>query len=134
MKLTAKQWMGFLIIAAIFIIIESKGLTQAGPGDENVYFYMAKSVSEGQIPYHDFFYVHPPLHIYLLAVLIKLFGVNFFVLKSAGLAFFLIASFFLYKLSLELFQNKIKENHANAISLLSVILFLSSFTTLFTAT
>ncbi|MEK6946261.1 MAG: hypothetical protein AABX32_01530 [Nanoarchaeota archaeon] len=134
MKLTTKQWAGFFIVAVIFILIESKGLTQVGPGDENVYFYMAKAVSEGQMPYRGFFYAHPPLHIFALATLIKIFGVNFFILKSVTLAFLLTASFFLYKLSLELFQNKFKEKHANIISLLSVILFLSSFTTLFAAT
>ncbi len=134
MKLSAKQWIYFLVVAIIFAIIEAKGLTQAGPGDENVYFYMAKAVSEGQMPYRDFFYAHPPLHIFLLSVLIKIFGVNFFMLKSAALAFILIASFFLYKLSLELFQNKINDKNANLISIISIILFLSSFTTLFTAT
>ena len=77
MNLTPKQWIPFLIVALVFIIIEAKGLTQVGPGDENVYFYMAKAVSEGQMPYRDFFYAHPPLHIFALATLIKIFGVNF---------------------------------------------------------
>ena len=134
MKLTPKQWIFFLIAVIIFVLIEAKGLTQVGPGDENVYFYMAKAVSEGQMPYRDFFYAHPPLHIFALATLIKIFGVNFFILKSAGLLFVLIASFFLYKLSLELFQNKLNDKNTNLISFISVILFLSSFTTLFTAT
>lgn len=134
MKLNIKQWAGFLIIAVIFVLIEAKGLTQTGPGDENVYFYMAKAVSEGQMPYRDFFYAHPPLHIFLLSVLIKIFGVNFFTLKSAGLLFIVAAAFFLYKLSLELTQNKINDKNSDIISLLSVVLFLSSFTTLFTAT
>ena len=134
MKLTPKQWAFFLIVALIFILIEAKGLNQVGPGDENVYFYMAKAVSEGQMPYQDFFYAHPPLHIFILSLLIKMFGVNFFILKSVGLLFVLIASFFLYKLSLGLFQNKFNDKNADSISVISVILFLSAFTTLFTAT
>ncbi|HLC61104.1 MAG TPA: hypothetical protein VJJ52_06785 [Candidatus Nanoarchaeia archaeon] len=134
MNLTPKQWIPFLIVALVFIIIEAKGLTQVGPGDENVYFYMAKAMSEGQMPYRDFFYAHPPLHIFLLSVLINIFGINFFILKFAALAFLLTASFFLYKLSLELFQNKFNDKSANLISMISVIIFLYSFTTLFTAT
>ena len=134
MKLNPKQWTLFLIIALIFAVVEFKGLTQAGPGDENVYFYMAKAASQGQMPYKDFFYAHPPLHIFILSILIRIFGINFFILKSAGLLFILIASFFLYKLSLELFQNKFNDKYANSISIIAVILFLFSFTTLFTAT
>ncbi|MEK6892196.1 MAG: glycosyltransferase family 39 protein, partial [Nanoarchaeota archaeon] len=134
MKLTPKQWIFFLIVAIIFVLIEAKGLTQVGPGDENVYFYMAKMVSQDQMPYKDFLYVHPPLHIFVLAALIKIFGVNFFILKSATLSFLLTASFFLYALCLELFQNKFNDKNANLISVISIILFLSSFTTLFTAT
>lgn len=134
MKLTTKQWAFFLIIALIFALVEFKGLTQAGPGDENVYFYMAKQISEGQMPYRDFFYAHPPLHILALALLIKLFGANFFVLKSTGLLFILTAAFFAYKLALGLFQDRINDKNADLISIISVILFLFSFTTLFTAT
>ena len=124
----------FLIIALIFAIVEFKGLTQVGPGDENVYFYMAKSVSQGQLPYRDFFYAHPPLHIFVLAALIKIFGVDFFILKSASLLFILAAAFFIFKTSAELFQSRINEKNAVAIPVIAVALFLFSFTILFTAT
>ena len=134
MKLSKRQWAYFIIVAVIFALVEFKGLTQAGPGDENVYFYMAKSVSEGQMPYRDFFYAHPPLHIFMLAGLIKIFGVNFFILKSASLLFILAASFFIFKTSIELFQNRHNEKNADEISITAVILFLFSFTILFTAT
>ena len=95
---------------------------------------MAKSITQGQMPYKDFFYAHPPLHIFVLSILIKIFGVNFFIFKSATLLSILIASFFLYKLCLELFQNKINDKNANLASIITIILFLFSFTTLFTAT
>src|SRR3989338_9365317 len=87
MNLTPKQWIPFLIVALVFIIIEAKGLTQVGPGDENVYFYMAKAMSEGQMPYRDFFYAHPPLHIFLLSVLINIWAVADGHKKSPGMAF-----------------------------------------------
>ena len=49
--------------------------------DENVYYYQAKLVTEGQIPYQDFFLSHPPLFIYLTALAIKIFGNGYITLK-----------------------------------------------------
>lgn len=134
MKLNRLHWIIFLIIELIFILIEAKGLAHVFPGDENVYYYMAKSVAEGHLPYRDFFYAHPPLHILILAAAIKIFGVNFFILKSINLLALLIASFFLYKTSLELFKNHFSDEHAYQISILSLILFLFSFEVIFKAT
>lgn len=47
------------IFVAVFIIITLKGLVISQPGDENVYYYMGKLVSEGKVPYKDFFFAHP---------------------------------------------------------------------------
>lgn len=49
--------------------------------DENVYFYQAKLLLEGNIPYKDFFLSHPPVFIYLTALSLKIFGVNYMALK-----------------------------------------------------
>ena len=93
MKLNTKQWTAFFIVAVIFALVEAKGLFLVTPGDENVYFYMAKSVSEGLVPYKDFFYAHPPLHVVALAALIKVFGLNFIILKTATLLACLTSAF-----------------------------------------
>lgn len=36
--------------------------------DENIYFFMARLIVEGQVPYRDFFYSGTPLPLYLLAI------------------------------------------------------------------
>ena len=134
MKLNKAHLAAFLIVELIFILVEAKGLTHISPGDENVYYYMAKSITEGQLPYRNFFYAHPPLHIFILSFVIKIFGVNFAILKSINLLALLVSSFFLYKTSVELFKNRLNDKHAYLISILSLILFLFSFEVMFKAT
>lgn len=46
--------------------------------DEGVYDLAARFITEGYVPYRDFLFVHPPVHIYALAGLYKLFGYSFF--------------------------------------------------------
>jgi hypothetical protein len=43
-------------------------------GDEHVYFNMAVLVNQGLLPYRDFFYTHPPLHLYEAVLAFRLFG------------------------------------------------------------
>ncbi len=52
------------------------------PGDEGIYFYMASRVSEGALPYRDFFFSHPPLH---LAPAVLLFHIAGFSMWTARL-------------------------------------------------
>ncbi len=134
MKLNKIELIAFFTVAFVYFIIQAKGLAHIAPGDENVYYYMAKSITEGQLPYKDFFYAHPPLHILILSVIIKIFGVNFTLLKFATLLALLTASFFLYKTSLEFFKNNLNEENALLISILALLLFLFSFEVLFKAT
>ncbi len=42
--------------------------------DENIYFYDAWLVAQGKLPYRDFFFAHPPLHLAAAASLFGLFG------------------------------------------------------------
>lgn len=128
-----KSWLIFLSIAFLYVLIQLKGIAHIGPGDENIYFYMANYVSEGKFPYRDFFYAHPPLHILTLSAIIKIFGVNIAILKTATLLFYLASAFFLYKISLELFKNRFEDRQTNIISAIAVIIFLFSFEVLFKA-
>ena len=134
MKLTRNELMIFFLVAFIFILVESKGISHIAPGDENVYHYMAKSVAEGQLPYRDFFYAHPPLHILILALIIKIFGLSIPILKSAELLALVIGSFFLYNLSLEFFRSRLSDKSPVLISALALTLFLFSFEVMFKAT
>ena len=51
-------------------------------GDEHMYFYMSLLVARGQWPYRDFFFSHPPLQLYVMGVLYKLFGYSLALSKS----------------------------------------------------
>ena len=51
-------------------------------GDEHMYFYMSLLVSRGDWPYRDFFFSHPPLQLYVMAPLYKVFGYSLALSKS----------------------------------------------------
>lgn len=51
-------------------------------GDEHMYFYMSLLVSKGKWPYRDFFFSHPPLQLYLMGALYKLFGYSLALSKA----------------------------------------------------
>ena len=112
-----------LIFIAGFCLIAIKGLGTAQPGDENVYYYMGKMVWEGKVPYKDFFYAHPPLHIYLMALAYGIFGFNIVILKFIPLASTLVSAFFVFKIA--------KEKFGNSEAVISSLLFLSSYSLLF---
>ena len=113
----------FGILIAIFIIIVSKGLTAPQPGDENVYYYMGKLVSEGKVPYRDFFLAHPPLHIYLIALIYKIFGFNIVILKLIPLISTLVSTIFIFCIA----KNKCGDYEA----IISSLLFLFSYSVMF---
>ena len=113
----------FFVFVVIFITIVLKGLITTQPGDENVYYYMGKLVSEGKIPYRDFFFAHPPLHIYLIALIYKIFGFNIIILKAVPLISILISAFFIFKISHEKF--------GNSEAIIASLLFLFSYSTMF---
>ncbi len=113
----------FILFVIIFIIIALKSLTVVQPGDENVYYYMGKLISEGKIPYRDFFYAHPPLHVYLIAFIYKIFGFNIIILKFIPLASILISAFFIFKIT--------KEKFGDIEAIISSLLFLFSYSIMF---
>ncbi len=113
----------FFVFAVIFILIVLKGLITPQPGDENAYYYMGKLVSEGKIPYRDFFLAHPPLHVYLTALIYKVFGFNIIVLKAVPLISTLISAFFIFKIS--------NDKFGNSEAITSSLLFLFSYSTMF---
>lgn len=115
-------WIFFSLIILTFIAVEFNGLSLQVPGDENVYYYMGKLVSEGSLPYKDFFYSHPPLQVFLLSVFIKLFGYNVIILKLIPFLSILFSTFLLFKITKKL---------GNLEALFAVILFLFSYIVLF---
>ncbi|MFA5140312.1 MAG: glycosyltransferase family 39 protein [Elusimicrobiota bacterium] len=89
-------WAGFGVCLACFLLIKRTDMVFCS-GDENLYFYYGKLVSEGKLPYRDFFFAHQPLQLYVYALLFKLFGFRFLVLKwvSAACASLTALSLFL---------------------------------------
>src|SRR5512138_356921 len=63
--------MGVVLVAFLLLKLYSLNFVS---GDEHMYFYMGVLVSRGQWPYRDFFFSHPPLQLYLVAPLFKVFG------------------------------------------------------------
>ncbi len=56
-------WGGLLLLVAWFLALKSFCIHWQ-VGDENIYYYMAWSVVDhGALPYRDFFFAHPPLHL-----------------------------------------------------------------------
>jgi hypothetical protein len=101
------------------VIIEFKGLFHYDPGDEFTYFYVGKLISEGILPYKDFFFAHPPLQVFLIALFFKLFGFKLFIFKSIALTSYLISALFLFKL--------IRKKFSDIGALISIVLFLFSY-------
>ena len=50
--------------------------------DENIYFYQAYVTSQGVLPYRDFFFAHPPLHLGIPALLFSIFGFSIGLAKA----------------------------------------------------
>ncbi len=50
--------------------------------DEGIYFYGAVRLAEGARLYRDLFFAHPPLHLLVPALLVKLLGYHFNLLKA----------------------------------------------------
>ena len=113
----------FFLFAILFIFIVSKGLITLQSGDENVYYYMGKLVSEGKLPYRDFFFAHPPLHIYLIALVYKIVGFKIVILKSLPLISILISSFLIFEIT--------KEKFGDYEAIISALLFLFSYSIMF---
>ncbi len=63
--------------ALVFILVKLDGLTWRF-GDENAYFYMARELLQGQLPYRDFLIADPPLLVFLLAGIKLIIGRQLF--------------------------------------------------------
>lgn len=88
-----------VLLLIVYVPIAYYGIQVMRPAsDENVYFYQAKLLLEGNIPYKDFFLSHPPVFIYVTALALKIFGVNYLALKLIPLASAFIVLYVTYLL------------------------------------
>ncbi len=61
------------LLAAFFLVLKAFAVPPH-PSDEGIYFYGAARIAGGAVPYRDFFFAHPPLHVLAPALLFKLAG------------------------------------------------------------
>jgi len=73
----ADHWLVRFVLPAVVLFLFFLLKTHAflpSTTDENIYFYMAARLAEGKLPYRDFFFAHPPLHLAIPALIFKLTG------------------------------------------------------------
>jgi len=98
----------FLVVATLITISFLIRLFFIHPtfSDENFYFNAAKQVLANKAPYRDFFFAHPPLQIYFLALLFKIFGASFAVGKISTLIFSSLSAFLIFFLGKTMYDEK----------------------------
>ncbi len=106
-------------ILALFVAVEFSGLSHYDNADENVYFYMSQLVSEGSLPYRDFFYAHPPVELLAGASVFKIFGFNLFLLKLIPLLSIIVSGILVFLIA--------RSHFGDAAAVLSAAFFFSSY-------
>lgn len=61
------------VVLALWLLLKTHALI-ASNTDENIYFYMAKMLGQGKLPYVDYFFAHPPLHVLVPGAFFAIFG------------------------------------------------------------
>ena len=119
MKKSEYVILGFILL--LYAFVKFQGISYS-ISDENTYFFMAKTLADGKLPYRDFFLSHPPLQILILALAIKVAGVHFILLKLVSTLFIAGAGILLYLLG--------KRLYGRVVGFLALLLFLFSFDSL----
>ncbi len=114
-----------LILVLVFLIIELKGLNHIALGDEFAYYYMGKLVSNGAMPYRDFFLAHPSLEIFLYGSVFSFFGFNLMLLKLVPFLSIVLVALILFKSTKKI---------SNVFALIAVALYLYTYTIMLEAT
>jgi hypothetical protein len=94
-----------IIITLVFLALRIIFLAPVF-SDENIYINMAKGLTEGLIPYKDFFYAHPPIQLYLFVPIIKIFGNNFAIVKIYMFFIYVTCLYLTYLISSKIFDKK----------------------------
>ena len=113
------------IVLGLFFFVEVSSDFSFSLGDDQVYFYMGKLVEMGYTPYKDFFYAHPPLQLYLYALVFKFVDYQLHTFHAFFILLTIVNSYLLFLLVKRVFNEKV--------ALLSSALFLFTPTTLFNA-
>jgi 4-amino-4-deoxy-L-arabinose transferase-like glycosyltransferase len=103
-----KKYFAVLLILVISIAIFKILNSHATFSDENVYFLMSKRVVEGEIPYKDFNFVHPPFQIYTIAIFFKLLGISLVSGKLPAIIFSSLSSIMVFLISKKILKDEKK--------------------------
>ncbi len=112
----------FLILLA-FVVLKATSI-EPRFSDGNIYLYLGKVVSQGQLLYKDIFYTSPPLLPFIVATWGGVIGFSWKAFALLPIFLTLIEAIFIYLIS--------KKYASSVISLLSVTLYLFSFMVLAT--
>ena len=86
---------GLSLVFGTYVLLKLVGLHASGT-DDNIYFYFAARVAQGAVPYRDFFFAHPPMHLLVPAAIFKLTGFSVLAAKSIPALAQAIAGLFVY--------------------------------------
>jgi hypothetical protein len=111
------------LVLACFALLKLPGL-HAGWSDENAYFYMAAQVARGLVPYRDFFFAHPPVHLAVPALAFRVLGFSEAVAQALPVGAQLLAGLLLWRAA---------RRASPALGLLALVLHLSAYQVLMTA-
>jgi 4-amino-4-deoxy-L-arabinose transferase-like glycosyltransferase len=95
----------FIFIILIFLVFKIL-LSNPTFSDDSFYFNVAREISNGKLPYIDFFFAHPPLQVYLLAGFFKVFSASYFLGKAYSLLISIFCLFMVYRIAKELYDKK----------------------------
>ena len=74
------------LLVAVYFVLKLETVAWSAT-DENIYFQAARWVTDGRVPYKEFFFSHPPLHLLIPALALKLFGDVPYLLKLLPVLF-----------------------------------------------
>jgi len=90
---------GMLVVGLCVLWLFLKSFTwRWSVTDENIYFYDALLMTKGQLPYRDFFFAHPPLHLAIPAVLFSIFGFHLTIAKLIPVVAALVTGLLVWQL------------------------------------
>ena len=75
--------------------------------DEGTYLLIARLINQGYLPYRDIFAVHPPFYYYLLALWLRIFGMDYIAGRGLSLLFGALSVLIAYYIGKELKGEKL---------------------------
>ena len=115
-------WVLFGLVVLYFLVLKSFSIHWQ-TGDENVYFYMAWATADhGALPYGDYFFAHPPLHLLPGIILFGLFGFGPLTARLIPVGATITGAVFLFLLA--------KKHMGRVAAVATVFLYLTAFSLL----